>query len=67
MSLPRQRRQIVNGIGRGTVEIAVVALEHFGTERRQAFTPPPAPPGAAVTTGSVKARLMLSSSTQARL
>ena len=45
----------------------VVAFEHFSTEWRQACTAATGSPGAAVTTGSVNARLMLSSSTHARL
>src|SRR5262249_51132363 len=37
-SASRERRQIIDGTRRRTVEDAVVAFEHFNTERRQACT-----------------------------
>ena len=37
-SASRERRQVIDGIRRGTVENAVVAFEHFDTERCQACT-----------------------------
>ena len=47
--------QIIDRIVSGPVEDAVVAFEHLRTECRQDPAAAPTPPGAAVTTGSVKA------------
>ena len=64
---PRESRQIIDGNGRSSIEDAVIAFKHFGAELRETRAAPLAPPGAAFTTGSVNAQLMLSSSTHASL
>jgi len=62
-----ERRQIGHRVRSSLIENAVIAFEHFGMERRQGSAATAGTLGVAVTTGWVKAWLMLSSSIHARL